>query len=93
MRQSHTIVWTDYLKYRARLRGFDLAEIERILRFSEERYFDIATARHIVVGRQHGALVMIPYEIEGVVMRPVTIHPTSRQQVNLRVKSERFSYE
>jgi hypothetical protein len=25
------IVWTDYFKYRAGLRGFDLAEVEKVL--------------------------------------------------------------
>ena len=37
------VIWTEYFKYRARLRGFDLAIIEEIVRFSEERYFDTAT--------------------------------------------------
>ena len=36
---------------------------------------------------------MIPYEIEGEIMKPITVHATSRQQINLRVKSERFRYE
>ncbi len=89
----HRIIWTDYLRYRARLRGFDLAEMERILRFGEERYFDTATSRYVVVGRHHDTLVMIPYEAEPEVIRPVTIHTTSRQQVNFRVKTERFKYE
>jgi hypothetical protein len=37
------IVWTDYFKYRAGLRGFDLTEVEKILSFGDERYFDTAT--------------------------------------------------
>ncbi|CAD5962445.1 hypothetical protein NO2A_03738 [Planktothrix agardhii] len=28
------IVWSDYIQYRATLRGFDLEQIEEILRFS-----------------------------------------------------------
>lgn len=33
MTESHIeIIWTDYMKYRARLRGFDLAKIEHIVR-------------------------------------------------------------
>ena len=32
------VIWTEYFKYRARLRGFDLAIIEEIVRFSEERF-------------------------------------------------------
>ena len=56
------IVWTDYLKYRAELRGFDLLVVEKILRFSEERYYDTGTGRRVVVGRHGGLLVTIPYE-------------------------------
>ena len=54
--------FTDYLKYRAELRGFDLTQAEHILRYSQERYFDIGTHRLIVVGEQDNKLVMIPYE-------------------------------
>ena len=32
------VIWTDYLQYRARLRGFDLAMIEHIVRYSGERF-------------------------------------------------------
>jgi hypothetical protein len=39
------VVWTDYLRYRARTRGFDLALIEQLLRFASERYFDTVTRR------------------------------------------------
>ena len=36
MTESHIeIIWTDYMKYRARLRGFDLAKIEHIVRYSD----------------------------------------------------------
>ena len=28
------IIWTEYLKYRAKLRGFDLAKIEDIIRYT-----------------------------------------------------------
>jgi len=51
------IVWTDYMKYRARLRGFDLAKIEHIVRYSGERYFDTVTGRLITVGRIDDLLV------------------------------------
>ena len=50
------IVWTDYFKYRAGLRGFDLTEVEKILSFGDERYFDTATGRNVVVGK-HGRLL------------------------------------
>ena len=84
------IVWTDYLKYRAELRGFDLFVVENILRFSTERYHDTVTGRKVVVGRHGELLTMIPYEQIGDDIIPVTIHATTRQQVNLRLKSGRF---
>lgn len=39
------VVWTEYLEYRASLRGFDLDKIEQILKLSKERYTDTATNR------------------------------------------------
>lgn len=84
------VVWTEYLQYRARLRGFDPGIIEQIVRFSEERYFDTATQRMVVVGRHGELLVVIPYEQEGETATPVTIHSTTRQQINLRLRAGRF---
>jgi uncharacterized DUF497 family protein len=84
------VLWTDYLKYRAELRGFDLSSIEQILLFSDERYFDTATQRMIAVGRDGDQLVMVPYEQEGETVTPVTIHATTRQQINFRLRTGRF---
>ena len=68
------VIWNDYLKYRARLRGFDLAIIEQIVQFSEERYLE----------------VLVPYEEEGEAVIPLTIHATTRQQINFRLQTGRF---
>ena len=87
------IVWTDYMKYRARLRGFDLAKIEHIVRYSGERYVDTVTGRLITVGRLDDVLVMIPCETEQGSIMPVTIHATTRQQINFRLKTGRFINE
>ena len=84
------IIWTDYLKYRARLRGFDISTIEQIVRFSEERYLDTATQRMVAIGRHGNRLVMVPYEQEHDTLTPVTIHATTRQQVNFRLRTGRF---
>jgi hypothetical protein len=86
------IVWTAYMQYRARLRGFDRTQIEQILRQSTERYYDTVTQRLVVVGRHDNRLVLIPYEQEGVQVTPVTIHVTTRQQINFRLKTGRFQY-
>ncbi len=87
------IIWTDYMQYRARLRGFGLAKIEQIVRHSGERYFDTATGRRIAIGRIDDLLVMIPYDTDQSAITPVTIHATTRQQVNFRLKTGRFTHE
>jgi len=87
------IVWTDYMEYRAELRGFDLARIEQIVRYSAERYVDNLTGRLTAVGLIEGVLVLIPYEVESERVTPVTVHATTRQQINLRLKTGRFSNE
>jgi len=35
--EESIIIWSDYLKYRTELRGFELLKIENILRYSGER--------------------------------------------------------
>ena len=88
-----TIVWSEYMKYRIDLRGYDLMTVEQILRYSSERYVDTATGRVVAIGRHEKLLVMIPYELKRRTLTPVTIHATSRQQINSRVKSGRFKNE
>ncbi len=87
------VSFTDYIKYRATLRGFDLNKIEDILHYSQEKYFDIETQRKIIIGKHDKNLVMIPYEIEGENITPVTIHVTTRQQIKFRLKTGRFINE
>ena len=87
------IIWSDYMKYKAELRGFNLAKVERILRYSIERYFDTATRRMIVVGKHDDCLVMIPYEKNTDFITPVTVHAITRQQIRFRLRSGRFTNE
>ena len=87
-----SIVWSDYMKYRIGLRGFDLEKVESILRYSDERYFDNVTQRRIAIGRHDRLLVMIPYEQSGENMNPVTIHATTRQQISFRLKTGRLKH-
>jgi len=87
------IIWSEYMKYRAELRGFDLRKIEDILRYSEERYFDTITRRMIVAGRHDERLVLIPYDKKKNEIMPVTIHATTRQQIKFRLKTGRFINE
>ena len=83
--------WSDYMAYRVELRGFDRQDIERILRYAEERYFDTVTTRLVAVGRDRMGLLMIPYEIENEVLAPVTVHRTTRQQLTTRFNSGRLT--
>jgi hypothetical protein len=87
------IRWTEYLTYRAALRGFDLTKIEKILRHSDERYFDTETERAIVIGRHDKQPVMIPYEVKEDVIVPVTIHAITRQLIRFRLRTGRFTHE
>ena len=87
------IVWTEYMKYRLRLRGYDLATVEQILRYASELYVDTVTGRLVSIGRHGNLLVMIPYERKGGTLTPVTIHATNRQQINSRLKSGRLKNE
>ena len=87
------VVWTEYLKHRAALRGFDLDRIEQIVKSSSERYMDTATDRRIAVGRCGKTVVLIPYETSGDRVTPITVHTTTRRQIALRVKAGRFVHE
>lgn len=87
------VVWSAYMKFRVAHRGYDLARIEEIVRFSEERYFDTVTHRLVVVGMHDDRLVAIPIEREGDAIIPVTIRATRRQQIRFRLRTGRFIHE
>ncbi len=91
--QEKTFTVTEYLKFRVELRGFDLSLIEKIVRYSEERYLDTETNRLIVIGEHDKKLVMIHYEETQDTIMPITIHATSRQQIKFRLSTGRFTYE
>jgi len=91
--EKATIVWTDYMKYRSNLRGYDLTTVEQIVRYSSERYTDTVTMRLVAIGRHNKLVVMIPYELKGLTLTPITIHAITRQQINSRIKSGRFRNE
>ena len=81
------------MKYRSHLRGFEIEKIEEIVRYSSERYYDMVTNRFVVVGRHHEKLVVIPYEYQEDKVTPITIHVTTRQQINFRLRTGRFRNE
>jgi hypothetical protein len=85
------IVWIEYLRFRAQQRGFDLAELEHIMRYSTERYFDTQTLRRIVIGRCGHGLVLIAYEEDDAALTPVTVHPVTRLQITTRVQTGRLT--
>ena len=81
------------MQYRAALRGFDLEKIEAIVRYSPERYLDKSTGRQIAVGQHGKTLVVVPYEADDETITPITVHATTRQQINFRLVSGRYSYD
>ncbi len=87
------IYFTEYLRYRAETRGFDLTLLEAILRHSSERYHDTETGRSVAVGKHRNALVLIPYETNDSTITPVTVHATTRQQIKFRLQTGRLVYE
>ena len=87
------IVWTDYIKYRASLRGFDLNIVQQIVKYSTERYNDLTTGRRVVIGNHRNNLVLIPYETDIDTIIPITIHVTSRQQIRNRLRTGRYTHE
>ncbi len=81
------------MKYRAKLRGIDLVKLADVLQYTTEHYWDQSTQRQVAAGRYDKQLVLIPYDRKGDVVIPVTVHTTSRQQINFRLKTGRFSHE
>lgn len=79
------------MRHRVQRRGFNLQIVEKLLDGSEERYFDTATGRMIAVGKHGSLLVAVPFDQEGDKVTPVTIHATTRQQINFRVKTGRYA--
>jgi hypothetical protein len=49
--------------------------------------------RLVAIGRHKNLIVMVPYELKGRTLTPITIHATTRQQINSRIKSGRFRNE
>ena len=86
------IIWTDYMKYRSSARGIDLGIVEEIVRHATERYVDSETHRSIAVGRHMNAIVVVAYEQSETTLTPVTIHATTRRQINFRIRTGRYSH-
>jgi len=64
--------------------------LEVLRRFSEERDYDTVTRRMVAVGRHGRRLVMVPYERENDRVTPVTVHATTRQQIDFRLRAGRL---
>ncbi len=91
----YSIIWSGYFRYKATLRGFHIDKVERILRYSTEWYLDVITGRTIVVGRHEDRLIPIAFELSDREheITPVTIHATTRQQINFRFQTGRYFRE
>ena len=87
------IIWTEYLQYRSLIRGYDLSTIEQIIKYSQERYFDTESQRLIAIGKHNNQIAAIPYEESENFITPITIHLTTRQQINFRIRTGRYTNE
>ena len=90
---SMQFVWTDYFKFKASSRGFDLSKIEDIVRYSVERFYDHLAGRRIAIGKHNRKLVMIAYELIYTSFIPITIHTITRQQIRYRIRTGRYTNE
>ena len=84
------IEWTDHIKGRIKIYGFDLEKIENIIHYSSEQYVDTETGRIVVIGRHDKVLALIAYEQKGDLVTPVTVHKTTRLQIKSRIKRRRL---
>jgi hypothetical protein len=91
------VEYSDYLRFRLRVRGIPDKMPERIYRESQERYYDNTTGRHIavlsVVYHRRRKRMMIAYDEFFDYVEIVTIHPIEKQQIQNRVFSGRWTYE
>jgi hypothetical protein len=91
--EQRKVIWTDYFLYRASIRDLDLAEIEKIVRYSPEHYVDSDTLSNVVVGLHKNDLLLVAYEITEIGYEVVTAHTTTRQQITFRLESGRYTHE
>lgn len=68
-------------------------KIETIIKSSTERYSDTLIVSRFVVGCYDDRLGLIPCETDENYITPVTIHVTTRQQINFRIRTGRFTHE
>jgi hypothetical protein len=84
------IQWSEYMLYRIKERGYDAAKVEEIIRHSAERYTDTESGRTVIVGRHDELSVLIPIEMDGSTIIPITVHAITRQQIRFRLQTGRF---
>jgi len=88
------IFYTDYLIRRMELRRIPYNIPKNIIENSQEKYYDNETGRFVKIGkakiRNINVLLAIFYEETEDGITVVTAHTISRQQINLRIKNQRW---
>lgn len=92
-KSQNRILWTDYFLYRASERNLDLSQIEKILRYSSERYIDTDTGSHMAIGSMGTHVILVAYDVTEDCYEAITAHATNRQQISFRLKSGRNRHE
>ena len=84
--------YTDHLKRRIILRGYDDSLPQQIFEQSIELYIDTQTSNHIAVVEImiRGEMRLMTISYDEFPTRIVTIHPIKRNQINNRIKLRRW---
>lgn len=91
------IRYSDHLRFKLRVRDIPGQVPERIYRESRQRYDNHHTLRHIAVMQvhyhRHRTLMMIAYDRRADHVEIVTIHPITKDQIQERLRTGRWTYE
>ncbi len=91
------ITYSNHLQFKIRVRRIPEDIPERICRESTQRYYNHHTLRHIAVMQVHyqrrRTLMMIAFDQHPDHIEIITIHPITRQQIQDRSNSGRWTRE
>jgi hypothetical protein len=91
------VIYSDHLRFKIRVRQIPEDLPERIYRESRQRYYNHHSVRHIAVMETHyqrrRILMMIAYDQLLDHVEIITIHPITKQQIQDRLTTGRWTYE
>ena len=86
--------YTDHLKLRLKLRGIPDELPRKIYERAESKFIDSTTGHNIAIAttlyRRKKRLFLVAYDVKNDFILMVTAHPISKEQIDSRVRSERW---